>query len=142
VLTTTLTLFQYDNLWHHRRQERATAGASLEARGDRKLAKCIATTPAIRGGWLCPRGGIDERQKPLQCFGWFDVERAGDVNELDDAQAAFTLLVFGDERLGALKSISNIVLGKAFGLPQIAQQRLERAISRRAQRFAHFRMNR
>jgi hypothetical protein len=121
VLTTTLTLFQYDNLWHHRRQERATAGASLEARGDRKLAKCIATTPAIRGGWLCPRGGIDERQKLLQCLGWFDVERACDVNEFDDAQSAFTALIFRDERLWARKSIGDIFLCQTLGVSQVTQ---------------------
>jgi hypothetical protein len=136
-LTTTLTRPECDNLWHHRRRERTTVGASLDARSDRKLAKCTATALALRGGWLCPRGGIDERQKLLQCFGRFDPKRAGDVNELDDAQAAFTALVFGDERLGTRKSLGDIFLCQALGLPQVAQQRLERTISMGAQRFAH-----
>lgn len=79
------TLSEHGNLWHHCRGACATADASLDARGDRKLAKCIATNPGICGGWLYPRGGIDERQKPLQCFGRINVERPCHIDELDDA---------------------------------------------------------
>ena len=122
--TTLSTLSERGNLWHHRLRERATAGASSDSRGDRKLTKCIAIAPAVRGGWLCPRGGIDECQKLLQRFDRIGIERVGDVDELDDAQATIAAFIFGDERLWLLQAVGDIALCEAFGLPQIAQQRL------------------
>jgi hypothetical protein len=66
-----------------------------------------------------------------------DAEGAGDMAQLDDVQAAFAGLVLADEGLGDVEFGSDLDLGEAGLLAEVAQQPAEALVLRRVDRLLH-----